>query len=46
MGHARHLSESDQTESPIYSPGQAELVGEDELLVDLEPDESVTEGDE
>jgi hypothetical protein len=46
MGHARHLSGTDQTESPLYSPDEAEAVGEDELIVDLEPDESVTEGDD
>jgi hypothetical protein len=46
MDHARHLAETDQTESPIYSPDEAEDIGEDELLVDLEPDESVTEEDE
>ena len=46
MDHARHLAETDQTESPIYNPDEAEDVGEDELLVDLEPDEPVTEGDE
>jgi hypothetical protein len=46
MDHARHLAETDQTESPIYSPNEADAVGEDELIIDLEPDESATEGDE
>ncbi|HEX4400680.1 MAG TPA: hypothetical protein VHZ98_05105 [Galbitalea sp.] len=46
MDHARHLAETDQAESPIYSPDEADDIGEDELLVDLEPDESVTEEDE